>query len=144
MRINFGNNKSTNKIIVSSIIFSSIIAALSQCTGLEENEITDVVDKINREFIKNDAINTQIIINPELVNRRVINDVNSAIRKYETQEQINIAPKMVDKEIIKELEKYDLVQKTIINEAIYYELPKDTSRAQELLGPPMGIRLDSN
>lgn len=120
MQFNFGNKKSIKKVVINTLLFSGIIAIVSQCTGIDEKDLTDLVDEINREWVKNDAVNEQIITNPELLERRIERDVDKAIENYQLQEP------------------------QIIKESIYYELPKDGSRAQELLGPPMGIRLDAN
>jgi hypothetical protein len=142
MQFNFGNKKSIKKVIINTLLFSGIIALVSQCTGIDEKDLTDLVDEINREWVKNDTVNEQIITNPELLERRIERDVDKAIETY--QQQVVEPPKMTDKQILKEAEKFNPIQQQIIKEAIYYELPKDGSRAQELLGPPMGIRLDAN
>lgn len=142
MQFNFGNKKSIKKVVINTLLFSGIIAIVSQCTGIDEKDLTDLVDEINRDWVKNDAVNEQIITNPELLERRIERDVDKAIENY--HRQVVEPPKMTDKQILKEAEKFIPIQQQIIKESIYYELPKDGSRAQELLGPPMGIRLDAN
>lgn len=142
MQFNFGNKKSLKKVVINTLLFSGIIALVSQCTGIDEKDLTDLVDEINREWVKNDTVNEQIITNPELLERRIERDVDKAIENY--HQQVVEPPKMTDKQILKEAEKFNPIQQQIIKESIYYELPKDGSRAQELLGPPMGIRLDAN
>lgn len=142
MFFNFGNKKSLTKIIIKSLLFSGIIAIISQCSGIDEKKLTDLVDAINREWIKNDDVNEQIIKNPELLKQRIDRDVDIAIENY-LKKQEN-SHKISDPIIIQESKKYEPIQQQVIQEGIYYELPKDGSRAQDLLGPPMGIRLDAN
>jgi hypothetical protein len=142
MYFKFGNKKSLTKVVVTSLLFSGIIATLSQCSGIDEKKLTEVVDAINREWVKNKDINEQIITNPELLNDRIDRDVDNAIEQYMKEEPQK--SRMTDNEILNESKKYDTIQQQVIQEGIYYELPKDGSRAQDLLGPPMGIRLDAN
>ena len=142
MYFKFGNKKSLTKVVVTSLLFSGIIATLSQCSGIDEKKLTEVVDAINREWVKNKDINEQIITNPELLNDRIDRDVDNAIEQYMKEEPQK--SRMTDNEILNESKKYDTIQQQGIQEGIYYELPKDGSRAQDLLGPPMGIRLDAN
>ena len=48
---NFGNKKPDIKqYAIIGIVLSSIIAALSQCTGVSENRLWDLLDEIQRKY----------------------------------------------------------------------------------------------
>jgi hypothetical protein len=77
-KFNFG--KVSNKtIITTSIVLSTIIAALSQCTGIHENNLWDILDEVQRKYFPQTTINKVIIQDPEKLNRRIQRDVNKAI-----------------------------------------------------------------
>lgn len=77
----FGNRSSKNKIIIVSLVITSIIISLSQCTGLDENKLWDLLDEIQREFFPKTIINEIIIKDPNKIDRRVERDVDKAIRQ---------------------------------------------------------------
>ena len=63
---NFGNKKpDIKKYAVIGIILTSIIASLSQCTGVEENIIWDLFDEIQRKYFPQTPTNDFIIQDPE-------------------------------------------------------------------------------
>ena len=77
---NFGKKKPDKKqIIIVSIILSTIIAALSQCSRTSENVLWDLLDEIQREFFPQTIINEVILKDPDKINRRVERDVDRAI-----------------------------------------------------------------
>jgi len=77
---NFGKKKPDKKqIIIVSIILSTIIAALSQCSRISENVLWDLLDEIQREFFPQTIINEVILKDPDKINRRVERDVDRAI-----------------------------------------------------------------
>lgn len=77
----FGKKKPDKKqIIIVSIILSTIIAALSQCSRISENVLWDLLDEIQREFFPQTIINEVILKDPDKINRRVERDVDRAIR----------------------------------------------------------------
>jgi hypothetical protein len=78
---NFGNKKPDIKqYAIIGIVLSSIIAALSQCTGISTNHLWDLLDEIQRKYFPQSIINEFIIKDPEKLNRRVERDVDRAIR----------------------------------------------------------------
>mgnify|MGYP000294514491 CR=1 FL=1 len=117
---NFHFGKPSKKtIIVTSIVTSTIIAALSQCTGIHENNLWDILDEVQRKYFPQTILNEFVIKDPEKLERRVERDVDSAILEYErltgdAGEVKMIAPRLVEK-------------------------PPDGSKAQELLGGEMRL-----
>ena len=78
MKFHFGKPSNQN-IVVTSIVLSSIIAALSQCTGIHENNLWDLLDEIQRKYFPQTSINRVIIQSPDKVGRRAERDVSKAI-----------------------------------------------------------------
>jgi len=77
---NFHFGKPSKKtIITTSIVLSTIIAALSQCTGIHENNLWDILDEVQRKYFPQTTINKVIIQDPEKLNRRIQRDVDKAI-----------------------------------------------------------------
>jgi hypothetical protein len=77
---NFNFGKPSKKtIITTSIILSTLIAALSQCTGIHENNLWDLLDEVQRKYFPQTTINRVIIQDPEKLNRRIQRDVDKAI-----------------------------------------------------------------
>jgi hypothetical protein len=81
MKFNFGNKKPTifNYAIV-GIVLTTIIATLSQCTGVTTNDLWDLLDEIQRKYFPQTILNEFILKDPEKLNRRIIRDVDKAIR----------------------------------------------------------------
>ena len=78
---NFGKKKPDIKqYAIIGIILSSIIAALSQCTKIHENNFWDLLDEIQRRYFPQTIINEFILKDPEKLNRRIQRDVDKAIR----------------------------------------------------------------
>ena len=76
----FHIGKPSNKtIITTGIVLSSIIAALSQCTGIHENNLWDILDEVQRKYFPQTPINRVIIQDPDKVERRVKRDIDKAI-----------------------------------------------------------------
>lgn len=119
---------------------------LHQCTGIPEKHIWNLIDEIQRELRRNgvqvpDELNDYIIKTPELLQERIRRDVDSAINSYEREEKKNYIPRMKNQQILEEVQKpkYSSTQREIVKDAVYYECSSDGSKAQELLGGPMGI-----
>jgi hypothetical protein len=76
----FNIGKVSNKtIITTGIVLSTLIAALSQCTGIHENNLWDILDEVQRKYFPQTTINRVIIQDLEKLNRRIQRDVNKAI-----------------------------------------------------------------
>lgn len=76
----FGNQKPNIKqYAIIGIVLTTIIAALSQCTGIKQNSIWDLLDEVQRRYFPQTILNDFIIKDPEKLDRRVKRDVNRAI-----------------------------------------------------------------
>ena len=81
---NFGKKKPDKKqIITISLILSVIVATLSQCTGVSERTLWDLLDEAQRTLFPQTIINDILLQDPGIVERRVERDVDRAIREYE-------------------------------------------------------------
>ena len=119
---NFGKKKPDIKqYAIIAIVLSSIIAALSQCTGVSENGLWDLLDEIQRKYFPQTILNEFILKDPEKLNRRVQRDVDRAIDE--------VTPEY--NRIIQEADRRYKQR--------YSEKPPDGSEAQRLLGGEMRI-----
>jgi hypothetical protein len=106
---NFGKKKpDKKKIIIISILLYSIIATLSQCSGVSENVLWDLLDEIQRKYFPQTIINEIIIQDPNKVERRVHRDVDNAIKEYErltknSEPPIITLPKFIESPLNKNL-----------------------------------------
>ena len=122
INFNFGKKKPDKKqIIILSIVLSSIIAALSQCTGVSENGLWDLLDEMQRKYFPQGILNELILQDPNKVKRRVERDV--------TRELDEVTPEY--NRIIEEADKRYKPR--------YSEKAPDGSEAQTLLGGEMRI-----
>jgi len=116
----FGKKKSSIfRYAAIGVIFTSIVAGVSQCTHIPEESIYDFVDEVQRKYFPQTDLNDIIINTPQLLDRRVHRDVDKAIKDYE-----------------------DLTGddgSVIIKEPKLVERPPDGSKAQELLGGEMRL-----
>jgi len=81
---NFGKKRpDKNQIIFISLILSGIVATLSQCTGLSERTLWDLLDEAQRTLFPQTIINDILLQDPGIVESRVKRDVDKAIREYE-------------------------------------------------------------
>jgi len=81
---NFGKKKPDKKqIILISLILSGIVATLSQCTGVSQNTLWDLLDEFQRNLFPQTIINDILLQDPGIVERRVERDVDRAIKEYE-------------------------------------------------------------
>ena len=80
INFNFGKKKPDKKqLIIVSIVLSTLIAALSQCTGVSENGLWDLLDEIQRKYFPQTILNEIFIQDTNKVERRVKRDVYRAI-----------------------------------------------------------------
>ena len=127
-----------------SLIIEAIIEFVSRVFKIPKEKLWPLVDEIQRELLKrgwiDDTLNEYIIKTPELLDQRVVRDVDKAIESYEKQEVQEI--NMTNETILKEVESgnYSEEQKKIVKEAVFYEKEPDGSVAQSILGGEMGIR----
>jgi len=118
----FGKQKPDIKqYAIIGIVLSSIIAVLSQCTGVSEDGLWDLLDEIQRKYFPQTILNEFVIKDPAKLNRRVSRDVSRAIDQVTPEYD----------RIIKE---YDKKYKPK-----YVEKTPDGSEAQKLLGGEMRI-----
>ena len=76
---NFGKKKPDIKqYAIIGVVLSSIIAILSQCTGVSENGLWDLLDEIQRKYFPQTILNEFILQDPEKLDRRVKRDVDRA------------------------------------------------------------------
>ncbi len=81
INFNFGKKKPDKKqLIILSIVLSTIVVTLSQCTGVSENGLWDLLDEIQRKYFPQTIFNEIFIQDPNKVERRVKRDVDKAIR----------------------------------------------------------------
>ena len=79
--LNFGKKKpDIKKYAIIGIVLSSVIATLSQCTGVSENGLWDLLDEIQRKYFPQTILNEFILKDPDKIKRRVKRDVDKAIR----------------------------------------------------------------
>ncbi len=80
---NFGKKKPDKKqLIVVSVVLSLLIGGLSQCTGVAENGLWDLLDEIQRKYFPNSILNELILQDPDKIDRRIKRDVDNAIDDY--------------------------------------------------------------
>jgi hypothetical protein len=143
MHFNFG--RKPTRIVqyaIIGVVLVSVVGTLSKCTRIPEDIIYRVIDNIQRRIAPGSKLNDYFIRDPHLLDLRVKGDVDNAIRNYEKWERKHRTINMKNKNILKEIQKskYTDTQRVIVENAVYYEFAPDTSTAQDLLGPTMGIR----
>jgi len=119
INFNFGNKKPDIKqYAIIGIVLSSIIATLSQCTGISQNNIWDLLDEVQRRYFPGTILNEFVIKDPEKLDRRIHRDVDRAIDDYWTQSGLS---------------------KAEVSKPRYSEKPPDGSYAQSVLGGEMRL-----
>jgi len=116
----FGKKKpSIFRYAVIGVVFTSIVAGVSQCTHIPEENIYDFIDEVQRKYFPQTDLNDIIINTPQLLDRRVHRDVDKAIKDYEDltgdDGSVRISP------------------------SYFSEKAPDKSNAQKLLGGEMRI-----
>jgi len=117
---NFGNKKPDIKqYAIVGIILTSVIATLTQCTGIKETSLWDIFDEVQRRYFPQTILNDFVIKDPEKLDRRIKRDVDAAISEYERLTGDD--------------------GKVRIPSPRYSEKPPDGSYAQSVLGGEMRI-----
>ena len=117
---NFGKKRPDKKqIILISIVLSGIVATLSQCSGVPQERLWDLLDEVQRSLFPQTIINDVLLQDPGVVERRVERDVDKAIKQYE--------------ELTKDLDPPRVPLPRLIEKA------PDNSEAQRLLGGEMRL-----
>ena len=77
---NFGKKKPDIKqYAIIAVVLSTIIGTLSQCTGISQNNIWDILDEVQRKYFPQTILNEFIIKDDEKLQRRIGRDVDRAI-----------------------------------------------------------------
>jgi hypothetical protein len=80
----FGKQKPNIKqYAIIGIVLSSMIAVLSQCSGIKQDSIWDLLDEVQRRYFPQTILNEFVLKDPEKLDRRVKRDVDAAIAEYE-------------------------------------------------------------
>ena len=117
---NFGKKRPDKKqIILISVILSGIVATLSQCSGVPQERLWDLLDEAQRTFFPHSIINDVLLQDPGVVDRRVKRDVDKAIAEYERLTKDSNTPRVPLPRLI--------------------EKAPDNSEAQRLLGGEMRL-----
>ena len=117
---NFGKKKPDKKqIILISNVLSGIVATLSQCSGVPQERLWDLLDEVQRSLFPQTIINDVLLQDPGVVERRVERDVDKAIREYEDLTRDSEPPRVPLPRLI--------------------EKAPDNSEAQRLLGGEMRL-----
>jgi len=115
----FGKQKPDIKqYAIIGVVLSTIIATLSQCTGISQNNIWDLLDEVQRKYFPQTILNDFIIKDPEKLDRRIHRDVDRAIDDYWRQSGLS---------------------KAEVSKPRYSEKPPDGSYAQSVLGGEMRL-----
>ena len=117
---NFGKKRPDKKqIILISAILAGIVATLSQCSGVPQERLLDLLDEVQRSLFPQTIINDVLLQDPGVVERRVERDVDKAIREYENLTKDSDPPRVPLPRLI--------------------EKAPDNSEAQKLLGGEMRL-----
>ena len=115
----FGKQKPDIKqYAIIGIVLSSLIAALSQCSGIKQDSIWDLLDEVQRRYFPQTILNDFVIKDPERLDRRIKRDVDAAIDDYWGQSGLS---------------------KAEVSKPRYSEKPPDGSYAQSVLGGEMRL-----
>jgi len=128
----------TPKRSLIAILIASSLAFLTTKCGITKQDVLKYYNEL-RKLIKWDLpdsiiddvdneLNEQINNDPELLKQKIQTEVDGAIRNYELQEEKNKVINMKNKNILEEInkDKYNNLQKLIVENAVYYEFPDGT------------------
>ena len=128
----------TPKRSLIAILIASSLAFLTTKCGMSKQDVLKYYNEL-RKLIKWDLpdsiiddidneLNDKINNDPELLRQKIQTEVDSAIRNYELEEERNRVINMKNKNILEEInkDKYDKLQKLIVENAVYYEFSDGT------------------
>jgi siderophore synthetase component len=75
------NKSKVIRFAVIGVVLTTLVATLSQCTGIDEKSIYDLVDEIQRKYFPQTDLNEYIIKDDKLLKQRIERDVDKAIRQ---------------------------------------------------------------
>ena len=132
------NLKISKKASIVAVAIASFLAFLTVKCDISEKDVLKYYNEL-RKLIKWDLPNNIIdefdnqlnnLINrdPELLRKKIKNEVDYAIINYEIEEQRSRMINMRNQNILEEINKpkYDKLQKLIVQNAIYYEFADGT------------------
>lgn len=73
----------TIRFAIIGITLTTLVASLSNCSGIGEKHWYDLIDEIQRKYFPQTELNEYIIKDPKLLDNRVKRDVDKAIAEYE-------------------------------------------------------------
>ncbi len=129
--------KFTPKRSIIAVLVGALLVSLTQC-GVSQQDLLKYYNEIRKYIPWNlsneilneidNQLNERINNDPELLKQKIQTEVDGAIRNYELQEEKNRVINMKNKNILEEInkDKYDKLQKLIVENAIYYEFPDGT------------------
>ena len=129
--------KLTPKRSLIAVVIGTLLVALTQC-GVSQQDLLKYYNEIRKYIPWNlsneilneidNQLNQRINNDPELLKQKIQTEVDDAIRNYELQEEKNRVINMKNKNILEEInkDKYNKLQKLIVENAIYYEFPDGT------------------
>lgn len=128
----------TPKRSLIAILIASSLAFLTTKCGMSKQDVLKYYNEL-RKLIKwdlpdsiigdiDDELNDKINNDPELLRQKIQTEVDGAIRNYELEEERNRVINMKNKNILEEInkDKYNKLQKLIVENAIYYEFADGT------------------
>jgi hypothetical protein len=127
----------TPKRSLIAVLVASILAFISTKCEIPKEDILKLYNEIRKilpigknEFLRefDNQLNQRIINDPKLLEYKVRREIDDAIRDYEFQEERNRVINMKNKNILEEInkDKYNKLQKLIVEDAVYYEFADGT------------------
>ncbi len=127
----------TPKRSLIAVLVASVLAFISTKCEIPKEDILKLYNEIRKilpigknEFLRefDNQLNERINKDPRLLEYKIRREVDGAIRDYEFQEERNRVINMKNQNILKEInkDKYNKLQKLIVEDAVYYEFADGT------------------
>jgi hypothetical protein len=68
------------RFAVIGVVLTTLVASVSKCSGIDEKNLYDLIDELQRKFFPNTELNEYIIKDDKLLKQRIERDVDKAIR----------------------------------------------------------------